>query len=148
MENSNKVPLITDSNDMELRAKFLVTKYYNSRLEHKDSANKTITICDVFVVWFCKTIQNFKMLLGTNEPNDKMYYEVTYNGDKNELYLDVYKQVEHKVYHQNDFDQDDKLRHGVIRLIQELAPLVKPKYLQKFASVINKFHQMMTDDAK
>lgn len=39
---------------------------------------------------FCKTLQNSKALLGT-KVSDGMYYEVTYNGDKNECYLDAYK---------------------------------------------------------
>lgn len=45
---------------------------------------------DVFVVWFCKTLQNSKALLSTNV-SDGMYYKITYNGDKNECYLDTYK---------------------------------------------------------
>lgn len=44
---------------------------------------------DVYVVWSCKTLQNNKALLATSLP-DKMYYELTYNGDKKELYLDAY----------------------------------------------------------
>lgn len=45
---------------------------------------------DIYVVWSCKTLQNNKALLSTNL-QDGLYYEVTYNGDKKELYLDVYK---------------------------------------------------------
>ena len=41
-------------------------------------------------VWYCKSLQNHKALLSTNI-SDGMYYELTYNGDKNELYLDAYK---------------------------------------------------------
>ena len=49
----------------------------------------------VFVVWYCKTLQNFKALLSTTL-FDGMYYEVTYNGDKNQLYLDAYKKFENR----------------------------------------------------
>lgn len=45
---------------------------------------------NIFVVWSCKTLQNFKALLGTTL-NDGMYYEFTYNGDKKEIYFDAYK---------------------------------------------------------
>jgi len=45
---------------------------------------------DIYVVWSCKTLQNNKALLSTNI-SDGMYYEITFNGDKNELYLDAYK---------------------------------------------------------
>lgn len=44
----------------------------------------------VYEVWYCKTLQNHKGLFGSHYSND-FYYEATYNGDKNELYLDVYK---------------------------------------------------------
>lgn len=37
----------------------------------------------------CKTLQNSKALASTNVP-DGMYYELTYNGDKRELYVDAY----------------------------------------------------------
>ncbi len=48
---------------------------------------------DVFVVWFAKTLQNWKCLVSTMV-SDGMYYEVTHNGDKNETYVDVYKKWE------------------------------------------------------
>ena len=65
-----------------------VVKYTNEHLDKTDK--KQITKDDVFVVWSCKTLQNNKALLSTNI-SDGMYYELTYNGDKNELYLDAYK---------------------------------------------------------
>ena len=49
-----------------------------------------MTVNDVFVVWYCKTLQNHKALLST-PVSDGMYYEITYNGDKNEIYFDAYK---------------------------------------------------------
>ena len=59
--------------------------------------NVQITTDNVFVVWQCKTLQNLKALLITNLFNG-MYYELTYNGDKKELYLDAYKKVENKCF--------------------------------------------------
>ena len=44
---------------------------------------------DIYVVWQVKALQNFKALLSTNIP-DTRYFEITYNGDKNEMYLDAY----------------------------------------------------------
>lgn len=52
---------------------------------------------DVYVVWECKTLQNLKALLGTYA-HDGKYFEVTYNGDKNEFYFDVYKKLENIPY--------------------------------------------------
>lgn len=72
-----------------------VVDYFNNRVEKTDDTK--ITIDDVFVVWYCKTLQNAKVLLST-VVSDGMYYELTYNGDKNELYLDAYKKWENKKY--------------------------------------------------
>ena len=80
------------NNDAMLkRAKQIVADYFNEHVEKTD--NKKITENDVFVVWFCKTLQNWKALVSTTV-SDGMYYEVTHNGDKGETYLDVYKKWE------------------------------------------------------
>ena len=68
-------------------AKDIILNYINSN--DNVSPNKAV-ITDVYVVWSCKTLQNNKALLSTSLA-DGMYYEVTYNGDKNEFYLDAYK---------------------------------------------------------
>ena len=49
-----------------------------------------ITEDDVYIVWLCKILQNSKALASTSL-FDGRYYELTYNGDKGELYVDVYK---------------------------------------------------------
>lgn len=51
-----------------------------------------ITDNDVHIVWQCKILQNYKALLHTSLLNSP-YFEITYNGDKDELYVDVYKKV-------------------------------------------------------
>ena len=56
-----------------------------------------ISCDDVFIVWFCKTLQNWKALCGTNH-SDGMYYEVTYDGDKGNVYLDAYKKWDNHQY--------------------------------------------------
>lgn len=71
------------------KARLAVVEYFNSIADDSDK-NGRITINNVYIVWFCKTLQNFKALISTDIP-DGMYYEYTYNGDKKEAYLDVYK---------------------------------------------------------
>lgn len=78
---------------MQEKAKQVVMKYVNEHLDKSDDIQ--IELYDVYVVWFCKTLQNWKCLLSTNLP-DGMYYEVTFNGDKQELYLDAYKKFENR----------------------------------------------------
>lgn len=68
------------------KARELVYEYTN---------DNRISIDDVYVVWSCKTLQNNKALLST-PIEDGMYYEITYNGDKNEIYFDAYKKVLNK----------------------------------------------------
>ena len=80
---------------MQEKAKELEVRYFN---EHRDvTDSEELTKNDVYVVWFCKTLQNFKVLLSTTV-SDGMYYEVTFNGDKNEYYLDAYKKWQNVCY--------------------------------------------------
>ena len=61
----------------------------NYVINHLDKSN-TVPNFDVYIVWYCKTLQNWKALLSTTL-FDGMYYELTVNGDKDEAYLDAYK---------------------------------------------------------
>lgn len=47
---------------------------------------------DIYIVWFSKTLQNWKGMASTSLP-DGRYYEVTYNGDKEEAYVDTYEKI-------------------------------------------------------
>ena len=80
-----------DNEAMLKKAKQLVVNYYNSRVEKTDDFE--ISEENVFIVWFCKTLQNWKALVSTTV-SDGMYYEITHNGDKHETYLDAYKKWE------------------------------------------------------
>jgi hypothetical protein len=73
------------------KAKQIVIDYYNEHVEITET--KKLTESEVFIVWFSKTLQNWKALVSTTI-SDGMYYEVTYNGDKKETYLDAYKKWE------------------------------------------------------
>lgn len=70
-----------------------VLKYAQAHLDVTD--NISLSADDVYVVWYAKTLQNAKALLSTSLP-DGMYYELTYNGDKKEMYFDAYKKFENK----------------------------------------------------
>lgn len=77
---------------LELCKKTIVN-YFNNRTDKTDKFE--ITENDVFIVWSVKVLQNNKALVSTTV-SDGMYYELTYNGDKKELYLDAYKKWENK----------------------------------------------------
>jgi hypothetical protein len=77
---------------MDERAIYLLENYV---LEHLDKSDQK-TDFDVYIVWKCKVLQNWKYLLSTSLP-DGMYYELTYNGNKKEWYLDAYKKFQNIV---------------------------------------------------
>lgn len=64
-------------------------------IEHLDKSDD-IPDFEVYVVWKCKALQNWKYLVSSTLC-DGMYYEVTYNGNKDEFYLDAYKKFDNKV---------------------------------------------------
>ena len=72
---------------------------YNSALQEKaiEAARKvlienlghqTINSEDMFIVWFCKTLQNWKAIVSGRTIEE--FIEVTHNGDRNETYVGVY----------------------------------------------------------
>lgn len=73
------------------RAKKIVRGWVNDHLDKSDPAPEY----EVFVVWQCKALQNWKFLLSTTLP-DGMYYELTFNGDDGVWYFDAYKKFENK----------------------------------------------------
>lgn len=88
---------MTKNDAIMTKAKQLVMDYFN---EHVDATSgKKLTLENVFIVWFSKTLQNWKALVSTDVP-DGMYYEITHNGDKNETYVDVYKKWDNLCVHE------------------------------------------------
>lgn len=79
---------------MQEKAKQIVFNYVKSHIDKTD--NIRFTLDDVYVVWFCKTLQNWKVLVSTTLP-DNIYYEITYNGNTDETYVDVYKKWENYI---------------------------------------------------
>ena len=77
---------------MDEKALQIVRGYIAAHLDKSD----TIPEFEVYTVWKCKALQNWKYLLSSTLP-DGMYYELTYNGDKHEWYLDAYKKFENVV---------------------------------------------------
>lgn len=74
---------------MDNRAIQIVRDYYRKDLGLESNSGIPMDDLDVYIVWKCKTLQNWKYMLSTNIP-DTRYFEVTYNGDKEEFYLDSY----------------------------------------------------------
>lgn len=77
---------------MDEKALDIVFKYI---VEHLDKSDDDPEF-SLYIVWKCKALQNWKYLISSTL-FDGMYYELTYNGDKREWYLDAYKKFENRV---------------------------------------------------
>ena len=77
---------------MDNEALKIVRDYIDEHIDKSDP----VPIYDVFIVWKCKTLQNWKYMISSTL-FDGMYYELTFNGDKKEWYLDAYKKFDNKV---------------------------------------------------
>ena len=77
---------------MDKKAIEIITNYI---MEHLDKTDNVPNF-EVYTVWKSKALQNWKYLLSSTLC-DGMYYELTYNGDKKEWYLDAYKKFENRV---------------------------------------------------
>lgn len=73
------------------KAKAYVADY---AAKHCDKTDK-IPDFEVYVVWNAFILGNIKALLSTTL-FDGMYYEVTYNAARNEIYFDAYKKFENR----------------------------------------------------
>ena len=67
---------------------------YDYTVEHLDKSDE-VPYFEVFIVWNAFILGNIKALLSTTL-FDGMYYEVTYNKQKDEFYFDAYKKFENR----------------------------------------------------
>lgn len=76
----------TRTSDPQLMARMLVGMHYYPEL----------SLEEIYVVWFCSTLRNWKCLISTNV-KDNRYYEVTHNGSIQpaETYIDQYTKTGH-----------------------------------------------------
>ena len=79
--------IITGMEHFQSVCKKKLVEWYN---EHEETK---IDMSNVFIVWSCKTLQNYKALVSTTISGDGIYAEYTFNGDKGELYEDVYRKL-------------------------------------------------------
>lgn len=83
----------TSVDNYMLIAKALVLDNYTHNMVPR--GNPELSLDDLFIVWFSKTLGHWKALVGTVYA-DGLYYEVTHNGNAHETYVDVYRRVAHK----------------------------------------------------
>ena len=81
---------------MDEKALRIVRQYIVEHLDNSECDTFGPPEFDVYFVWKCKTLQNWKWLISSTL-YDGMYYELTYDGDKKRFYLDAYKKFENQV---------------------------------------------------
>ena len=84
---------------MDTVALSIVKKYI---LDHLDKSDP-VPEFEVYTVWKAKALQNWKYLISSTL-SDGMYYELTYNGDLKEWYLDAYKKFENRKITDNEIE--------------------------------------------
>ena len=77
----------------------IVRDYIVTHLDKSD----VIPNFKLYIVWKAKILQNWKYLISSTLV-DGMYYELTYNGDKEEWYLDAYKKFENQLITKNNLE--------------------------------------------
>lgn len=97
------MPVITQE-DFITACKNAVVVWFNDNtyeFEHENGSTVFIAHDDVNIVWSVKCLQNRKAIMSVvcqpwGTPN--LMFEFTYNGDKNELYMDVYQKLDNKAF--------------------------------------------------
>lgn len=69
--------------------------YCNKRMN--ELGGEPFKVTDFYPVWVVKVLQNNKALLSTDKFNG-MYFELTWDGDKQEMYVDDYRKHENVSY--------------------------------------------------
>lgn len=87
---------MTTPSVMDTTALDIVRGYIINHLDKSDP----LEYFDIYIVWKAKILQNWKYLISSSLP-DGMYYEMTYDGDKQRWYLDSYKKFENCAYDDN-----------------------------------------------
>lgn len=83
---------------MNDKAILIVSQYIRKCLP---DCPETIT---VYICWSVKILQNWKYIIRTSV-EDGIIYELTYNGDKNEWYLDTYKKISNFIIEGGEEDE-------------------------------------------
>lgn len=94
MTEKPTVKKVHDPDKFLTTARRLVVENYN---KHRDPArSKELMMDAVYVVWFSKTLSNWKAIL-TSPVIRGLLWEVTYAGSKRQAYIDAYKKLNNEM---------------------------------------------------
>lgn len=76
----------------------LVYDYVKETVLEKTDVHVTFARDEVYCVWFCYILGNYKALVSTTLP-DGRYYEVTYSFTKGQAFIDTYVKIANIALH-------------------------------------------------
>lgn len=109
----------------EIKGNEFINKAIRLVKEEMGVPEDTMGGATVYVVWFVKVLQNWKAMVSTDLP-DGRYYEVTYNGDKGEAYVDTYVKILNTRRPDNDEDRVKAAEDWLNTLDPDHVTVLKP----------------------
>ena len=70
----------------------------------KELYDEDFKIEELHLVWFSKVLQNWKCIIIDLKENNRLY-ECTFNGNKKELYVDIYDKQHNIVVEETNFNK-------------------------------------------
>ena len=83
----NNTGRIMGNQEFESRATSIVRNWYNTHVPMAPT--------EIYVVWMVKVLRNNKAMISSNL-SDGRYFEVTWDGERENFYLDVYSKDENQ----------------------------------------------------
>ena len=108
------------------------------RVPHK------IPIGGVKLVWYSKTLQNKKAIVITS-PFDGKFYEVTYNGDKEEMYVDQYEKRLNMKLTRSELDRHHEETNVFREAFEERT---QDPFVQDITNAINEMREVVAKRRK
>jgi hypothetical protein len=102
--------------DPQYRAKAAICDYWTQVEE------EVTVLSDIVTVWFCYILGGWKTLMFLNRYPDN-YFEVTYNKEKGEMYLDHYRKVHNEAIPDGSEFKMQQLREKINRNRADVPPV-------------------------
>ena len=96
------------------------------------------------LVWYCKTIQNRKALVITS-PYDGKFYEVTYDGDNEKMYVDQYEKRTKQIFQREELDAH---RQDTDVFREALKERTRDPFMQDITDAINEMREAVAKKRK
>lgn len=88
------------------------------QIAFKQVYDETVNKDNMYTVWFCKVLQNFKAIVVIKKDDAPYFFcECTYNGDRNEIYIDMYKKHKNFVIYVSQSSENEYVLDYMLKKI-------------------------------